>query len=450
MNASLNLRQIRSCFEGAIPASILTCATDGTVNITHLSHVYYIDANHVALSVQFFNKTGKNLLQNPHASLMLMDPTDLSQYLVDIEYLHTEAEGPVFDRMACKLADIAAMTGMESVFKLQGAAICRVTSCQPVKPDGRLKPAPRLPTLEQVSAVLQLINQSRDLECMFENALAGLDERLGYAHSIIFLKDHRHDRLYTMASRGYGASGVGSELVIGEGVAGVAAKEQRPIRLTNVARELTMSRAIQERIDEEKGEYARDLNIPLPGLAGVQSVVAVPLLARGELLGVISIESEEIMAFFDEDVDALSAVAQNLAMALSFYQSEALPSQAAIEAPSAAPAPTGESILVRCYEADHSVFIGGDYLIKGVAGCILWKLLCQWRETGQVEFTNRELRLDPDINLPEIGDNLEARLILLRKRLEERSDCIHLEKRGRGRFALIVSKPLELRFIARD
>lgn len=61
-----------------------------------------------------------------------------------------------------------------------------------------------------------------------------------------------------------------------------------------------------------------------------------------------------------------------------------------------------------------------------------------------------ELRRDPDINLPEIGDNLEARLILLRKRLDDRSDLICMEKRGRGRFGLLVNQPLKLLCIAAE
>jgi hypothetical protein len=104
---------------------------------------------------------------------------------------------------------------------------------------------------------------------------------------------------------------------------------------------------------------------------------------------------------------------------------------------------TGPPVTVRHYAENDSVFFGDDYLIKGVAGAILWTLLRE-HEAGRSSFANRELRLDPRIRLPDISDNLEARLILLQRRLLEREACVRIEKTGRGRFRLCVARPLQL------
>jgi hypothetical protein len=99
---------------------------------------------------------------------------------------------------------------------------------------------------------------------------------------------------------------------------------------------------------------------------------------------------------------------------------------------------------VRLYRANDSVFIDDDYLIKGVAGSIFAKLVRDYAAAGRTEFTNRELRLDPAIRLPDIGDNLEARLILLQRRLAERCSFLRIAKTGRGRFHFDVKRPVKL------
>ena len=91
-------------------------------------------------------------------------------------------------------------------------------------------------------------------------------------------------------------------------------------------------------------------------------------------------------------------------------------------------------VRVRYFPIDGSTFIDGDYLIKGVAGRLLWSLLGQYQSEGRVEFSNREVRLDPALELPEYRDNFENRLILLKRRLAERAAPIRIEKVGRGRF----------------
>ena len=99
---------------------------------------------------------------------------------------------------------------------------------------------------------------------------------------------------------------------------------------------------------------------------------------------------------------------------------------------------------IRQQSATDSVFLDDEYLIKGEAGAILWALLSDFVERGRTGFTNKGLRVDSRIPLPDVSDNLEARLVLLQCRLDERAVGIHLSKTGRGRFALCVERPLRL------
>ena len=69
---SVSLDSIAPCFEGVIPASVCSCSGEGLPNVTFLSIVHRLDANHVGLSFQFFNKTRKNLQENPRAQVIVV------------------------------------------------------------------------------------------------------------------------------------------------------------------------------------------------------------------------------------------------------------------------------------------------------------------------------------------------------------------------------------------
>ena len=95
----VSLDSIRDCLEGAAPGIIATCAADGTPNVSYLSQAQYVDRHYVALSFQFFNKTRANVLVNPRARLMVIHPVNGALYRPTVEYLRTEAEGPLFESM---------------------------------------------------------------------------------------------------------------------------------------------------------------------------------------------------------------------------------------------------------------------------------------------------------------------------------------------------------------
>ena len=74
----------------------------------------------------------------------------------------------------------------------------------------------------------------------------------------------------------------------------------------------------------------------------------------------------------------------------------------------------------------------------------MFRVLSKFVAEHRDECSSKEIRLDPDIGLPALKDNLEARLIALRKRLCERTTALRIEKTGRGRFRVEVARELLL------
>ena len=120
---SLGLETLASCFQGLIPATLYTASADGVPNAAYLSRVDYVDPAHVALSFQFFNKTIRNIRENPFAATRVVDPRVLAVWNLDLAFLHSETTGPIFEAMDMRLEAIASMTGMTGVFKLRAADV---------------------------------------------------------------------------------------------------------------------------------------------------------------------------------------------------------------------------------------------------------------------------------------------------------------------------------------
>lgn len=430
------LREIPTCFDGVIPAAIATVDSDGTPNVTYLSIVHRIDDGHVALSRQFFKKTDHNTIVNPLAQVSLIEPDTGRTFLLDLEYTHTETEGPVFERMRTHLDAVAAQHGMSNVFKLKGVDVCRVLNCAMAPCDFPEPLPPRTPDLEKAEAFSRAVAEADDLDELLQATLGACEELLGFAHAFVMLVDESGERLYTVASTGYSTSGAGSEIALEEGIIGLAAARRQSVRVTNMARDLAYSRAVQA---SSSGGAGSEDSIPLPGLPAVQSQLVTPMLSHRELVGVLVLESEQAGAFQAADEWLMGILASQVAIAMGAL--------GGLERASAAAEPPREElpVQVKYYPDDESIFLDNEYLIKGVAGGILWRLLRDYQEERRVEFSNREIRLDHTLALPDLKDNLEARLILLRKRLDERcGSVIRIEKTGRGRFRLVVAQPLAL------
>jgi adenylate cyclase len=439
----VRLDAIADCFEGVIPSPLVTCSASGIPNVTYLSIVHRIDDQHVALSVQFFNKTRRNVLENPRAQLILVAPGTLAQYRLDIAFERTETSGPTFEYVRTRLEAVASQTGMTGVFVLRGVDVYRVLDCVPLAGDA----VPEPPAIDEVGCLGRFTGRlmaCRDLESLLAAALEQLAAVYGCEHAFVMARNEQGTGLYTLASRGFPTSGIGSEVAIGEGLIGKAAERRLTMRSTNLVRERLMSRAIRDEVTRagDQGRLSRE--IPLPGLPAAQSQLVVPLVAHDDLIGVLSLQSETAGRFLARDERVLEIAGRHLAASMAMFGFQAR-SASPPEPPPASDAPKGGAVsTVKYYQSDDSVFIDECYLIKGSPGRILLKLLQAHLDEGRSEFTNKELRLDQKLGLGEFSDNLEARLILLRRRLEERCAFIALSRTGRGRLHLAVGRRLRL------
>lgn len=438
---SITLGAIRDALEGGAPAVIATCAADGTPNVSYLSDVIYVDERHVALSWQFFSKTRANVLENPYARLLLMHPSSAARTRMLVQYLRTETEGPLFERLRARLAGIASHQGMAAVFRLRGADVYRVLALEAVPGPVLALPAPPGVATPLRAAVARVVS-ARDPDALVDGTLDSIVHDFGIPHAILFMRDASTRQLFAVASRGYAASGVGAEVAEGDGVIGVAAAVGVPIRIDHALAGHAYVRAVRQQAAQAGLEADLDDAIPLPGLPEPGSQLAVPLIDDGRVAGVLYVEHPEPRRFGSELEDALAALADVLGLALRRCDELAPAPRGAREAP--APRPRGVPAAVRMHGRQCAVFVDGEYVIRGVAGAILWKLLGEHAASGRSEFTSRELRADPVLGLPEYGDNLAARLILLQRRLDERDFGVRLRKCGRGRFALELSRPLSL------
>jgi putative methionine-R-sulfoxide reductase with GAF domain len=469
MSARVRPADLCRCFQGIIPSIIATSDARGVPNVAYLSQIYSIDDGHVALSRQFFNKTSRNLDENPVACIETADPLTMQAYRMRLKFLRSETSGPLFESMKVRIDAIASHTGMEGIFRLIAADVFEVESIETVA--GFLAEAP--PDIAEASLagkrtevrglqwVSDRINRAADLESLLEVVLQALDEYFHFEHTSVLLLDEARERLVTMASRGYGESGVGAEVPIGQGLIGTVARDRRLLRVTSLDADLRYGRAIRREAAGRPSSAALDAEIPLPGLCDAQSVLAIPLVVGDRLIGVIAAEDRDPLRFGEWHEAYLEIVANQIALVMDRMiercnepfdsparelaqarQVEPLPPRRA--AVRASPVTNHRELRLTYYARDEAIFAGDEYLIRNIPARILWKILAESKRTGRTEFSNRELRVDPALGLPPVKDNLESRLILLRKRLQEKCPELQIVPTARGRFALRTDTRLEL------
>jgi adenylate cyclase len=430
------LSDLHGCFEGVIPSIIATTSADGTPNISYLSHVVMVDDSHIALSNQFFAKTLANIRANPYVTLLLVDGNDGQQYALDIRFERSVDDGELFERIALQLRASSAQVGMAGIMRLKSADIFEVVSLRamPSAIETTLVASRRPANFAEVAAVARAIEAETEAGGIIDALLSGLHRQLRCESALILLNDAECGTLTTVGSIGYEASGLGSEVRSKDDLIASAAAHARSIKVSDMSRVQRFGQAI---IKESNRDENLSRTIAFPQLAGAMSQLAVPMIVRQNVRGVVFVESRERLAFRDEDVAAIEVLARQAAGALALAETEDEDDAAEAETPPDT-RPNGKLVQIVHHTFDDSVFIDNDYVIKGVAGRLLAFLVGRHVSEGRTEFSNREIRLADGLRLPDLKDNLETRLLLLRRRLEAKQFPVRLIHSGRGRITLSV------------
>lgn len=129
------------------------------------------------------------------------------------------------------------------------------------------------------------------LEEALESAVSGLQVTLGGDRVAILLVDRDKKVLGVKASTGYAEEISKVQIEIGSGVTGWVAAHRRPLRVRDVSQD---------------PRY-------IPVSSNTRSELAIPLIYRNELLGVLNVESEQVDAYNENDEEMLGTLGGSLA-----------------------------------------------------------------------------------------------------------------------------------------
>src|SRR5262249_59567141 len=139
-------------------------------------------------------------------------------------------------------------------------------------------------SIRELEAFTARIGCCEGLDALLSAALEALADLFGHRLSFVMFPDEDGSRLYTGTSYGFDPSGVGSEVVVGEGMLGLSAARRSVVRVTNLALERVVARAVRSAVERRSDEAILEKEIALPGLPDVRSQLVLPLLSRNKLL----------------------------------------------------------------------------------------------------------------------------------------------------------------------
>jgi GAF domain-containing protein/ABC-type uncharacterized transport system substrate-binding protein len=156
---------------------------------------------------------------------------------------------------------------------------------------------------DQLEAAVQVAREAaaiRDVGLLLDEAVHLISDRMGFYHAGIFLVDEAGRYAVLRA-----ASSEGGQRMLARG-------HRLPVGIRGLVGHVAARR--EPRIALDVGQDA--VFFDNPDLPQTRSEIALPLMAYGEVLGVLDVQSTDREAFDEEDVAVLQALADQLALAI--------------------------------------------------------------------------------------------------------------------------------------
>ncbi len=199
--------------------------------------------------------------------------------------------------------------------------------------------------LRVLEAVTDSALRELDLEKLLEVLLRRVHELFAIDTATVLLTDPSGQQLVTKATIGLEEEIFqGVRIPVGMGFAGRVAHFREPVRLEHVDRSTVVNPLLWER--------------------GLQSLVGVPMVAQGDLTGVLHIGSTTARRFTDDEVELLQLVADRLATAAHAHRSRSARAAAAVLQDSLLPGrlpTTDDWELAARYVPGTDSGVGGDW-----------------------------------------------------------------------------------------
>uniref|UniRef100_UPI0031D49A9B PP2C family protein-serine/threonine phosphatase n=1 Tax=Saccharothrix mutabilis TaxID=33921 RepID=UPI0031D49A9B len=199
--------------------------------------------------------------------------------------------------------------------------------------------------LHVLEAITDSALRELDLDKLFEVLLGRVRELLSVDTVTVLLTDAGGEQLVARATRGLEEEVFqGVRVPVGSGFAGRVAQRREPVRISHVDESTVVN--------------------PLLWRRGLRAMLGVPMVAGGDLVGVVHVGSLVDRRFTDEEVDLLRLIADRLAVGVHAHRSRAERDAAELLQdsllPGRLPKPRGWDLAAR-YVPGAGSGVGGDW-----------------------------------------------------------------------------------------